>query len=242
VPILYAFEALYAKYGNKIRLLIPESSYSILLQNIVKLYGIDEAYIVILPINTRCKMNTLVKINVLDTSWNFAINKILIKTFVNLRNKLSITQEASPSRYIYLCRSSVISAELNTCAAGKNRTIINQKDLNDLLKKYNFEFIDVATNILEEKRDKLINAKIIITETGANILNILFTSFPSHLILLTNSYTAVDWAMYWEQLLRSITNFSFTCSTFRSISENIDVNDPYLVDIPQIEKDILKYI
>jgi hypothetical protein len=77
-------------------------------------------------------------------------------------------------------------------------------------------------------------------------LNILFTSFPSHLILLTNSYTAADWAMYWEQLLRSITNFSFTCSTFRSISENIylneHLNEPYLVDIPQIEKDILKYI
>jgi capsular polysaccharide biosynthesis protein len=104
-----------------------------------------------------------------------------------LRQKLNITQNTNPHRKIYLKKDGIANADFGNSETGILRKILNEDALIEQLKKEGFEIIHLGDKLLQEKKALLENAQIIITQLGANCMNLLFTNAPKHLLFLSNA-------------------------------------------------------
>ena len=109
----------------------------------------------------------------------------------------------------------------------------------DTLKKFNFEIITVGEHDLITKKKLLSDINILITQTGGNMYNLIFSNTPKHIFFLSNkSALHVD---YITKLLPRLNFYSknlVKLFSYNSYIKNCDVknymNDPFIVNIPEI--------
>ena len=109
------------------------------------------------------------------------------------------------------------------------------------LQKLNFEIITLGECNIFEKTKLLSDINILITQTGGNMYNLIFSNTPKHILFLSNSHP-----LYFEYInvlltkLNFYTNhsnklFSYDSSIIHCDKKNV-MNDPFIVNVEHIVK------
>lgn len=220
------------------KLLIPEQHYNIITKNILSLCNINQDMIVILKDKTIYNISKFKKGNYyLSLPDNFTNDHIYV--YNRIRNGLFINNNLNtPFKKIYLKRDGKPNSNYGNSETGITRYIRNENELIEKLKFEGFEIIILGDKDIYEKRDLLKNAKIVITQIGANCINFLFSEYIENFIFLSNSFPlGYDW---YKNILTELNNKSsntylleYTCD--RSVIDHTNImNSPYSVDIDSI--------
>lgn len=180
---------------------IPEHTYNNFTIDILNYYGILKDSIFLFKDDTVYNINQLYYVKHYH-QWD--INDSKLEIFTTLRNNLNINNSDNDKSYrkIYLKRDGKISSTNNE--VGIMRKILNEDLLIETLKKHNFEIITLGDKNLEEKKKLLENCDILITQLGANLLNLIFSNLPNKILILSNEYLiGVD---FYTRLLSLLNN------------------------------------
>ena len=225
-----------------IKFCIPKKRFNSITKDIIKLLEICEEDIFIIDNDTVIQAT-----NFFFNNYNCAdFNTDKITTFNLLREKLNITKNIKFNRNIYLQRN-IENISNNDCYnIGKTRQIINEELLINALKNFNFEIITLGEHDLITKKNLLSDVNILITQTGGNMYNLIFSNTPKHIFFLSNrSPLHVD---YIKNLLPKLNFYSenlVTLFSYDSYIKNCDktnnMNDPFMVNISEIIYNLKKY-
>lgn len=216
-------------------LLIPNFCYNIFSKNLLNLLKIDN--IIILEDKFIYNINNLITIPHYHAPPSYFTNNHLF-IYNLIRNKLEIKNDQIKNRKIYLKRDSIQNDKYGNSETGICRQILNENELIDKLKNLNFEIITLGTSSIENKKKLLENASIIITPSGANCCNFLFTNAPNNIIYLGNLETFTD--EYFSNIIKILNSTNINCHSLRyqSIYELCDPtnkwNSPFNVDIDDL--------
>lgn len=224
------------KYKN-FKILIPEHCHHLLSKNIIKLCNIPEEQIVLLKDKTIYNVKQLEQ--GIQTPHASMYTQHHLWIYNHLRTMLNVTNNMPKIRKIYFKKDGVSDSKYGNVEAGIYRRILNEDALCDELVKHGFEIVTLGTKTLEEKNNALKDAKIIITQLGANCANFYFTNAPKHVIYLTNNSCRINEGLYIEiaSKLNNI-HIPYTTLAFPDNKSNIDplnnTNCPFIVDINHV--------
>ena len=174
----------YLKSFPSYTLLIPRHHYTLFVKDVLTLLGINN--ILLIEDHTIYNIAQFADRNYLKDAC-LHLDPTRYSIFNLLRQKLNITQNTNPHRKIYLKKDGIANADFGNSETGILRKILNEDALIEQLKKEGFEIIHLGDKLLQEKKALLENAQIIITQLGANCMNLLFTNAPKHLLFLSNA-------------------------------------------------------
>ena len=218
-----------------IKICIPKKRFNTITKDIIKLLEICKEDIIIIDNDTVIQAT-----NFFFNNYDCAdFNRDKIETFNLIREKLHITKNTEFTRNIYLKRN-IENISNNDCYnIGKTRQIINEEVLIDVLKKFNFEIITLGEHDLITKKNLLSDVNILVTQTGGNMYNLIFSNTPKHIFFLSNrSPLHVDYIKNLLPKLNFYTQNSVTLFSYDSYIKNCDktnnMNDPFMVNISEI--------
>jgi capsular polysaccharide biosynthesis protein len=182
LPLVDSYLKLYPTYT----LLVPKHHYTLFVKDILSILGIHN--ILLLDDHTIYNIAEFANRNWLNDAC-IEIDPARYSIFNLLRQPLNILPNTAPSRKIYLKKDGIANTDFGNSETGILRRILNENALIDQLKKEGFEIIHVGDKLLHEKKVLLENAYIIITQLGANCMNLLFTNAPQYVLFLSNATT-----------------------------------------------------
>lgn len=180
LPLLDSYLKSYPTYT----LLIPKHHYTIFVKDILSLLSIQN--ILLLEDHTIYNIAEFADRNWLNDSC-LEMHPTRYSIFNLVRQQLNILPNTAPSRKIYLKKDGIVNPNFGNSETGILRKILNEDALIDQLKMDGFEIIHLGDKLLHEKKALLENAHIIVTQLGANCMNLLFTNAPKHLLFLSNA-------------------------------------------------------
>ena len=147
-----------------------------------------------------------------------------------------------PSTYkrrIYLKKDGRALHEYGNSETGEIRKILNEDILISELVKLDFVIVTLGDKLIKEKYELLKDAEYLITQIGANCMNLIFSNAPKNIFLLSND---VIFGEYWYSQLCSALNNEAIINTKlfynKSHIYNADPtnqwNNPFYVNIPDI--------
>jgi len=218
-----------------------QRNFTDLYKDLFKIFDIDETSIVSIDnmvvkklyYSTFCTeyYNGCGKISIYHTMIIDAIRKYFLQDIylTNINTK--------PSRLIYINR-------LNNLA-GFNRYIVNNDQVIEHLTNKGFETITFEAMSLKEKFTSTINAKIIITPVGANIINLCIgdISQVEKIILICPNERYHGYLKFNKEQLSSLTGVSpnkievLLCDIYDNgiVSPGDQVNKPHIVDLKELD-------
>jgi len=167
------------------KLVVPRSTFNKLAIDIFKICNIDNKNILILENNVVYEFSEIYNHK---TNQDMIMNDNMLYIFNYIRQKIDVKPNDKPIRKIYLKRDGLPNVKYGNNETGIKRQIPNEQELINYLISLNFEIITLGDKSIIEKKSLLENAKIIITQNGANCMNLIFTNKPEHLIILTNEH------------------------------------------------------
>lgn len=163
-----------------------------------------------------------------------------VRMYGELKRSLGGRGSHNKNSLIYLDRKPVAS---NT---GSNRFIINQNELNHLLKKLTIVTQYCEDLTLQEKYSALSNINLLVTPVGANLVNVGLSSNINTIVLIISPVWMI-FKWYWYYFMK----FTHPESTI-ILFEEIDVvdnslskdpfNKPYNINIDRLEAVLVKII
>lgn len=228
----------YLKFKNEItdlKMCIPKKRYNLITKNIIKLLNISDKDIIIIEHDTVINIKHLYYNNYECSDYN--TDKI--STFNLIREKLLITDNILHNKNVYLKKNTNIIINNDCYNIGKTRQIINENLLINKLKKLNFKIVTLGDKNIYEKKDILSNINILITQTGGNMYNLIFSNTPKHIIFLSNKYPLhTKYINNLLPMLNYYTKNSIKIFEHESYIKNCDkknvMNDPFNVDIDKL--------
>ena len=210
---------------------IPKETYNKFFENLLNTYGLIDR-IILLESEVQHKfphikcMQGHVRL--------FDCHPCVLQSFHTLRNRLQISPSKC-NRLIYLKRDSQPSVEWNNEQSSATRCIINDEAFEAMLVAKGFEIFTMADKTLQEKRDLLRDSYIVITQAGSNVMNMLFSNIPVHLIIVCNDAPGVDFG-YYHNILQQVKGESINLKVFLSSCEGElqNIYSPHYVDVDQI--------
>jgi capsular polysaccharide biosynthesis protein len=182
VPLLKEYILTYHDY----KLLIPEHHYNNLCKDILNLCNISSDRIVLLEDRQIYTITTLAPRFVYHAvPVMYTQDHIWIYSYI--RQSLPIQSGNTPMRKVYLKRDGITNHAFGNSETGICRRITNEDELIKILESQGFEIITLGTKHILEKCQSLNNIHILITQIGANCMNLIFGNAPSHCIFLSNN-------------------------------------------------------
>lgn len=241
IPLLTDYLQNYSDYP----LLVPNHTYTIFQKELLELLGISKKNIILLEANTIYKINNLFTRKRYDSpplKWSSEHLYIYNK----LRMPLYITKNAYPKQLIYLKRDGIRSSSHGNAEVGITRKILNEDKLIEMLTSYGFKIITLGQKSIKEKKDLLNDINILISQLGANCINLLFSNTPKHILLLSNDRPVGE--NYYVPLNCELNSSSteYQCWNYQSDTKYSDpkntTNCAFSVDIDSINKYIKERI
>jgi capsular polysaccharide biosynthesis protein len=181
VPLLKDYIEQYSEYS----LLVPKHHMNQLCQDILEHCKIPSEKIILLEDRTIYTVNVLAPRKHYHTvPSNYTSDHVWIYSMI--RKTLPLTQIRIPTRNVYLRRDGVPNAQFGNSETGAMRRILNEDALIQRLSEIGFEIITLGSKRLHEKCYELSNIHTLITQLGANCMNLIFGNAPTNCILLTN--------------------------------------------------------
>ncbi len=181
VPLLKDYIEQYSEYS----LLVPKHHMNQLCQDILEHCKIPSEKIILLEDRTIYTVNVLAPRKHYHTvPSNYTSDHVWIYSMI--RKTLPLTQIRIPTRNVYLRRDGVPNAQFGNSETGAMRRIRNEDVLIQRLSEIGFEIITLGSKRLHEKCYELSNIHTLITQLGANCMNLIFGNAPTNCILLTN--------------------------------------------------------
>jgi capsular polysaccharide biosynthesis protein len=224
--------------NNNIKLAVPYMCINKFTSELISLLGIKDENIIILE-KGKYDIHCLYYCNYQDGfKTPFKIEQI--NFWKNIRKTLQDAKEPiSTKRFVYLRRNESGNSDMNNNQAGCERYIINQSELDILFKKYNYENLYMATKNIKEKTEALENVDVLISEYGANLMNLLFAKNPPKIIILIGNegwkkldYYTTLFNIWFENKEYKTKEFIFPC---KECENHRTSNVPYFVNINIIE-------
>lgn len=219
-----------------LKLLVPKHHYNNFVKDIFSHCGIDLSSIILLEDNTIYTIESFYKTRTFSCiPDNFSKDHINI--FSLIRQSIPVSP-CVPRRRIYLKRDGVANSEFGNSETGIIRKIINEEELILSLKSVGFEIITLGNKSICEKYELLKDAEYIITQIGANCMNLTFTNAPKNLILLSSDVTFGEfwYSNFSSELNEAIINTKVLY--YKSDCYDKDPtnrwNNPFKVDIEEI--------
>jgi hypothetical protein len=236
VPKLYDYLHNYKNY----KLLIPESNYNNLYQDIIRILNIHENNIIILKSNTIYDILNYTSGNHYDAISTEPRN-VYNWIYTELRNGI-IMKKPEYRRYVYLKKDGIANNDFNNNEIGIMRKILNEDELINKLKIYNFEIITLGDKLIQEKAKLLEDIDILITQNGANCMNFIFSNGPKNIIILCNSTPlGINTYLSYSEMLNN-TKINQLVLQYPSDTRYGDPanrwNNAFTVNIPEIENHI----
>ena len=221
------------------KLLVPEHTHNSMQKDIFKLLNIKKENIILLRENTVYHIHTLIKPSPYPVCPPNDANTDQLWIYSMIRDSLAITLNTNPHRKIYLKRDGIPNSIFENVESGITRTILNTEEFETLLKEYGFEIYTVGNKSFQQKYELLKDAKLLISQLGANCTNLLFTNAPKHILLLSNTeplgenyYVPVS-----EHLNKSAiesTVFQYpTSDSYKDVTNRM--NGPFFVNLQDIQ-------
>ena len=164
----------------EMKLAIPEHTYNAFAMELITLYGIDHNRIIILKDNTIYKCKSVHKLPIYDT-WTPPTQFYSVINAVRFNLDLNRFVSCPKQGPLYLKRE-------NGQYCGKNRFITNTEEFEEYLTSRHFEIQTMGDKSIREKSALLSNRRVIITQYGANLMNLIFATLPDYLIIISNEY------------------------------------------------------
>jgi hypothetical protein len=218
------------------KFVVPSSMYNSLCKELVEMFEIDQSKILLLEDNKIYSFKSLLHIK--SHEWQDIVTERLLFIFKKIRESVEF-ETTTRNKKIYIKRDGIKNLETGNDETGILRKIVNEKELIEALEQRGFEIVEIGTKSLKEKCELLRKTKVIITQVGANCINLGFSSAPDHLLLLSNE-TPI-WHKFYVDLCTKV-NEMHTIDTkifcYSSINNRADLtnpaNGPFNVDLSQI--------
>ena len=174
-----------------------------------------------------CKLYFLSGISLDMHPYHYKINSLIKDNLKYNRNELT-------NKLLYLSRRGNL--------AGKNRYIINDCEINNLIIENNGKITYLEDNTLQEKYNLVSNNETIITQVGANLVNLYFSDISNtkKIILLAPSFASehyIHWNVYFLKKYTGIENIRLiTGETIHLFDESHGdlVNQPFKINIQDV--------
>ena len=188
------------KYSD-LTIVIPHNMFNQLIKDIFEKCNIFKYKL--LKCNKIYKIKNLISIPHYAAPPSLFVNSH-IYIYNKIRETLDVCNERPKTKKIYLKRDNCINTNFNNSETGILRQIINENELIEFLKTYNYEIITLGSKTISEKNLLLNDAKIIITPLGANCMNFIFSNAPYKIIYLSNNNNFGD--TYFTNLSKILNN------------------------------------
>jgi hypothetical protein len=230
----------YLENDDKI-LVVPKSTYTNLCKDIFNILEISDSKILVLENNIEYIFKNLTTVEHVGPQWHGVggeINSDGIEIYKKIRNNLKLTPNYNPYRKIYLKRDGKPNPLYGNGEIGIFRKIDNESELEKFLLDNEFEIVELGTKTIKEKSEELADAYIVVTQIGANCMNLIFSNSIKNLLLLSNDYPIGK--DYYFKLIDNLNPFFCTKEIFEHPSSyyGADVknssNNPFFVDIHRI--------
>ena len=226
----------------EVKLLIPIHHFNEFVKDLLKLFEINEYQVALLEdgnvYNVKQFYHTphypCIPSNLTLSQLNF---------YRNLREKLNIKSNLEgKKRRVYLKKDGIPNNARNNSETGIMRKILNEDALISALVGKGFEIITMGEKSIFEKKELLENVEYLVTQLGANCMNLLFSTPPTNLIILSNDRTFGE--MWYSNTLEALSGekIKTVIKYYPSHLVNADPtniwNNPFFVNID----DIFSYI
>ena len=233
----------YINNFNHYVLLVPKREYNSTHKEIFKIFNITN--FILLEDDTVYNISSFNKGNYIDS----VITNEFIWLIKNIRSYLQIPNNINPYRKIYIKRDNIITFDNDSNEIKKHkqqmdlRKILNENELIDRLVEQGFEIITFSSKTFEEKKEALLNVKIVISGMGANCINLFLSNFPQKLILFGHNRMNFLFDSYYMNIFKIINsdNTQYFWETSPVVNENecIKISSdpcarPYYVNINKI--------
>lgn len=220
------------------RFVIPISTYNSLCKELVEIFEIDQSRILLLEDNKIYNFRSL--FHVKGHEWQDTVTERLLFVIKKIRTCYDYKSSIKDKK-LYIKRDGIKNLSTGNDETGITRKIVNERELIELLLKNGFEIVELGNKSFREKCDLLGNSKVIITQVGANCMNLAFSSAPEHLLLLSNR-TPI-WNKFYVELCSSV-NEMIEINTklfqYSSVDNNADptnsTNGPFIVDLEHVSQ------
>ncbi len=198
-------------------------------------------YFLVNPISFPAQRESLEKMGIpaeklvfLNEGQHYSFEELIVPTEVShnpapnkfIKRKLVKTSLVNPKRNIFISRNKA-----------PWRNAINQKELLDLLKKYDFEIIENEDLSLDQQIRLFNESKVIISTHGANLTNIFFCSPDTRIIeLIADWHHNVDyWLVASNNQLKYYHVGSQSVPSHEELNYQITQNYNLIIDLVQLE-------
>ncbi|MBX7181675.1 MAG: glycosyltransferase family 61 protein [Bacteroidia bacterium] len=183
----------------------------------------------------------LEKIVFLEEGHHYLADELLISTEIKhnpstnklLKRHLQKKSNASPTNRVFISRK-----------GSKWRNVVNEKELEKLLEKYNFTIVENEKMNLNEQIECFNNANLILSTHGANLTNIFFCTPGTKVIeIIADWHHCVDyWILSNNNQLDYFHVPSQSQPSFEELNYRVTQNYNLIVDIELLERQILRAI
>ena len=238
--ILYYIELL--KTNPKLYLACPDNFKDIFFY-IFDIYKLDTSLIKVFNTKIIFKYIYISKYSQKNPNLNFKIGRELLIMTNNIRdhltNKFKEKINNSLTKKIYINRENNL--------AGANRFIINNSELLDYINK-TFQIITFEKMTLEEKFLSTLNSTIVISPIGANLVNFFFSKNDTIKLFIllapdrneqfndANIKQLVELGNIEKNIIKNV-----TCKTIQNGASPDPINNPYIVNISELNEIIQNY-
>ena len=226
---------------NKL-LVIPRSTYTNFTKDIFNILGISDNKILILEDNIEYVFKNISTVEHSGSEWDGVggqINYDGVEVYKKIRSSLKLNVNEIPHRKIYLKRDGKPNTLYGNGEVGIFRKIDNEDKLISFLIDQDFEIIELGSKSIKEKCYELRDIHTIITQIGANFMNLIFCNSVKNILLLSNDFPlGCDYYFGLIDVLNPIfTNkqiFTHPSSQYGVDPKNI-TNSPFEVDLHRIK-------
>ena len=178
VPKIWVIWKYFRNELNNYHFIVQKSKFSDLCMEILDIFDIEADKIILIETDTVVKIRQgLVYTSFFTHPFNLAASEFLLDFRNQIESKSKHVFNAGKKKKIYLSRA-------ETENTGHSRRIINSNELDSLLSEFDFEKVIVGGLSLIEKFELLSHTSVLISEIGANCLNILLAEDIGNLITI----------------------------------------------------------
>jgi capsular polysaccharide biosynthesis protein len=228
-------------------LVIPESTYNETCKDILNILNININKILIVKDDVEYRFDELYVVEHIGDQWGGPgnINEDGVKVCELIRKNLNIFPTNKPYRKVYLKRDGAPNTTHGNGEVGITRKILNEEKLIDFLKNNEFEIIELGSKSINDKKEALKDIKILITQLGANCMNLIFSNNIENSIFLSNDRPIAE--AFYINMFNRLSNNKNNHHNLYYKSEDINAdpkngwNSPFIVNVNDI-KNILDQI
>ena len=219
-----------------IRLLVPNHHYNTFVKDIFARCKIDMLKLIVMEDNHLYNVQYYYKTRIFDCIPD-KFSKDHLEIFSMIRSSIPVTP-CVPKRRVYLKKDGVPNTEFGNSERGITRKILNEEELMGALQSKGFEIVTLGDKTIDQKYELLKDAEYVITQIGANCMNLAYTNAPKNIILLTNDITFGE--MWYSNLCSELNSAEINTKIlyYKSHIYNKDPtnmwNNPFYVNIAEI--------